>query len=160
MNSASRLRSNLALLLTSGLSELAARFARCHFIMIHSQQNLGVRRYTEDAPRKTKRSHTRVAALAEFYDDETIVFPPRGATLGGRQSMRSYWTRQSERRILEHSAVAERVDATHELATEYGKLRITSQVGGGPATRDSATYISYWRRGRDGVWRKQLDTWW
>ena len=105
-------------------------------------------------------SASRVAVLAEFYDDETIVFPPRGTTLRGRESMRSYWTRPSERRILEHSAVAERVDATHELATEYGKLRITYQVEGKPPAKDSATYVSYWRRGGDGVWRKQLDTWW
>ena len=51
MNGASRLRSNLALLLTSGLSELAARFARCHFIMIRSRQNLGVRQTTTIAHR-------------------------------------------------------------------------------------------------------------
>ena len=105
-------------------------------------------------------SAAQVAALAEFYDDETIVFPPRAATLRGRESLRSYWTRPAERRILEHSAIAERVDATNELATEYGKLRITYQVAEDPPARDSATYISYWRRGGDGLWRKQLDTWW
>ena len=105
-------------------------------------------------------SAAQVAALSEFYDDETIVFPPRGATLRGRESLRSYWTRPAENRILEHSAVAERVDATNELATEYGKLRITFQTAGRPPAKDSATYISYWRRGGDGIWRKQLDTWW
>jgi ketosteroid isomerase-like protein len=96
-------------------------------------------------------SAAQVAALAEFYDDEAIVFPPRGATLRGKESLRSYWTRPAERRILEHSAVAERVDATNELATEYGKLRITYQVAGGPPAKDSATYVSYWRRGGDGI---------
>ena len=105
-------------------------------------------------------SPRQVAELAEFYDPETIVFPPRGATLRGRESLRTYWTRPAERRILEHSAIAERVDATNELATEYGKLYITFQVAGAPAAKDSATYVSYWRRGGDGIWRKQLDTWW
>ena len=105
-------------------------------------------------------SATQVTALADFYDEETIVFPPRGAPLRGRQSVRSYWTRPADRRIVEHAAVAERVDVTNELATEYGRLRITFQVGNTPPTRDSATYVSYWRRGRDGIWRKQLDTWW
>jgi len=105
-------------------------------------------------------SATQVTALADFYDEETIVFPPRGAPLRGRQSVWSYWTRPAERRIVEHAAVAERVDVTNELATEYGRLRITFQVGSASPTRDSATYVSYWRRGGDGIWRKQLDTWW
>jgi ketosteroid isomerase-like protein len=105
-------------------------------------------------------SATQVTALADFYDEETIVFPPRGAPLRGRQSVWSYWTRPGERRIVEHAAVAERVDVTNELATEYGRLRITFQVGSASPSRDSATYVSYWRRGGDGIWRKQLDTWW
>jgi len=105
-------------------------------------------------------SATQVAALADFYDEETIVFPPRGEPLRGRQSVRSYWTRPAERRILEHAAVAERIDVANELATEYGRLRITFQVGSASPTRDSATYVSYWRRAGDGIWRKQLDTWW
>src|SRR5688500_20230103 len=39
-------------------------------------------------------SDARVSTLAEFYDDETIEFPPRGATLRGRESVRS-----EERRV-------------------------------------------------------------
>ncbi len=103
---------------------------------------------------------TEVSALADFYDEATVVFPPRGEPLRGRPALQQYWTRPAERRIVAHEAVAERIDVADRLATEHGRLRITVQVGTAPAVRDSATYISYWRRSADGRWRKQLDSWW
>jgi ketosteroid isomerase-like protein len=101
-----------------------------------------------------------VSALADFYDAHTVVFPPRGATLRGRSALQSYWTRSADRKILEHNAVAERIDVSGQLATEHGQLRLTIQTANGPVVRDSATYVSYWRRSEDGRWRKRLDTWW
>ena len=105
-------------------------------------------------------SSKEVATLADFYSEETVVFPPRGPALRGRGALRTYWTRSPDRRILEHAAIPERLDVSYAVAAEHGKLRITLQVGSGASIRDSATYVSHWRRGGDGIWRKQLDTWW
>lgn len=105
-------------------------------------------------------SAKEVATLADFYSDETVVFPPRGPALRGREALRTYWTRSPDRRILEHAAIPERLDVSHALAAEHGKLRLTYQVGSAASIKDSATYVSHWRRDGDGIWRKQLDTWW
>ena len=100
-----------------------------------------------------------VSRVASFYTEDTVVFPPRGQPIRGAAAIRSYWARSPERRILSHSAVAERIDVSGDLATEYGQLRILSQVASAAPVEGRATYISIWRR-VGGRWRKGLDTWW
>jgi ketosteroid isomerase-like protein len=101
-----------------------------------------------------------VARVADFYAADTVVFPPRSAPLRGRPALRAYWTRTPDRRILSHSATAERIDVSGTLATEWGTLTLLSQTGDAEPAEGSATYISIWRRDRGGVWRKLMDTWW
>jgi ketosteroid isomerase-like protein len=100
-----------------------------------------------------------VARIADFYADDTVVFPPRGEPMRGRAALGTYWSRPAERRMLAHSAVAERVDVSGDLATEWGTLATTTQQDGAKPVEGKATYISIWTR-RNGVWRKQMDTWW
>ena len=100
-----------------------------------------------------------VARIADFYADDTVVFPPRGEPMRGRVALANYWSRPAERRMLAHSAIAERVDVSGDLATEWGTLATTTQQGSATPVQGKATYISIWTR-RDGVWRKQMDTWW
>lgn len=102
--------------------------------------------------------HT-VARIADFYADDTVVFPPRGDPMRGRAALAAYWSRPAERRMLAHSATAERVDVSADLATEWGTLAITTQQGSAAPVQSKANYISIWTR-RGGVWRKQMDTWW
>lgn len=101
-----------------------------------------------------------VARIADFYAVETVVFPPRGEPMRGRPALATYWTRTPDRRMLSHAAIAERIDVSGNLATEWGTLLITSQLGDAAAVQGRATYISIWLRGADGVWRKLMDTWW
>ena len=100
-----------------------------------------------------------VARVADFYADDTVVFPPRGETMRGRAAQVTHWTRPPQRQILAHSAVAERIDVSGDLATEWGTLSVTFKEGDAAAVESTSQYISIWRR-RDGVWRKQMDTWW
>lgn len=101
-----------------------------------------------------------VEALTAFYTEEAVVFPPRGDPLRGREALRVYWTRPADRRILEHVVRPERIDVDGGLAAEHGWFMLTFQAGSNAPARDSARYVSIWRRGGDGLWRKQLDTWW
>ena len=100
-----------------------------------------------------------VAKVASFYTADTVVFPPRGEPIRGAEAITAYWTRSPDRRILSHSAVAERIDVSGDLATEYGQLRLVSQIGTNAPVEGKATYISIWRR-VDGQWLKGMDTWW
>jgi ketosteroid isomerase-like protein len=100
-----------------------------------------------------------VARIADFYAEDTVVFPPRGEPLRGRAALATYWSRSADRLMLAHSAIAERVDVSGDLATEWGKLIITTQQGSAEPVQGEATYVSIWTR-RNGVWRKQMDTWW
>src|SRR5688572_13934749 len=71
-----------------------------------------------------------VSRVVSFYTEDTVVFPPRGDPIRGERAIRAYWTRSPERRIISHSAVAERIHVSGDLATEHGQLRIVSQAGG------------------------------
>lgn len=104
----------------------------------------------------------QIDSLAAFYTDSTIIFPPRGEPIRGRDAVRQYWTRPTDRRILAHAIHIERVEASEsgDLAAEYGQPEIVAQQGADSAAAGRATYISVWRRDRDGVWRKHLDSWW
>ena len=101
-----------------------------------------------------------VARIADFYAVDTVNFPPRGAPLRGRAALAAYWSRSAERRMLSHSAIAERIDVSGNLATEWGTLSVTSQQGDAAPVQVTATYVTIWKRGEDGVWRKLMDTWW
>ena len=100
-----------------------------------------------------------VSRIADFYAHDTVVFPPRGETMRGREAQIAHWTRPSHRQILAHSAVAERIDVSGDLATEWGTLRITFKEGTAAPVDTTSKYVSIWTR-REGVWRKQMDTWW
>lgn len=100
-----------------------------------------------------------VARIADFYAADTVVFPPRSEPLRGRAALATHWSRSSDRRILWHSAVAERIDVSDDLATEWGTLSIKSQQGEAAPMQAQMTYVSIWVR-EDGLWRKQMDTWW
>ncbi len=99
------------------------------------------------------------ARVADFYAVDTVVFPPRGEPLRGRPALESHWQRSPDKRILSHAAIAERIDVSDNLATEWGTLTITSQQGAATSVQSTETYISIWTR-QDGVWRKQMDSWW
>lgn len=100
-----------------------------------------------------------VARIADFYAEDTVVFPPRGEAMRGRAVQVTHWTRPPQRQILAHSAVAERIDVSGDLATEWGTLNVTFKEGDAAPVESTSTYISVWTR-RDGVWRKQMDSWW
>ena len=108
----------------------------------------------------TQWSRPNVDALADFYTEDTIVFPPRGEPLRGRDAVRAYWTRSADRRILAHTIRPERIDVAADLVAEHGAFDLTWQSGDTPAQRGTSTYVSVWKRGPDGVWRKHLDSWW
>ena len=99
-----------------------------------------------------------VARIADFYAVDAVVFPPRGEPLRGRQAQVTFWSSR-ERHFLTHTATPERIDVSGDLATEWGTLIMKTKQGAAAAVEGKASYISVWTR-RDGVWRKQMDTWW
>ena len=47
-----------------------------------------------------------------------------------------------------------------DLAADHGTFTLTFQVGANPPEEGTSTFVSVWRRGDDGKWRKHLDSWW
>lgn len=105
---------------------------------------------------------SQVDSLTAFYTDSSIIFPPRGEPIRGRDDVRQYWTRSRDRKILTHRIVIEWVDVgeSADLAADHGRVEVTTQQDDDSAVVHRLTYISVWRRDRDGVWRKQLDSFW
>ena len=105
-------------------------------------------------------SAKEVEALVDLYTDDAILFPPKGEPIKGREPIRAYWSRTPDRRILEHSIQTERADMSGDLLVEHGRFSLTSKSADKATERGSATFISVWKRGADGLWRKHLDSWW
>ena len=101
-----------------------------------------------------------VESLVDLYTDDAILFPPKGEPIRGRDAIREYWSRTPDRRILEHSIETERADMSGDLLAEHGRFSLTSQSGENAPGRNMANFISVYRRGADGLWRKHLDSWW
>lgn len=70
----------------------------------------------------------------------------------------TYWASR-DRQFLTHTAIADRIDVSGDLAAEWGMLTITTKKGTNAPVEGKATYVSIWTK-RDGVWRNQMDTWW
>jgi uncharacterized protein (TIGR02246 family) len=101
-----------------------------------------------------------VEALVSIYTEDAILFPPKGEPIRGHDAIRRYWTRTADRRILEHSIQTERADVSGDLLAEHGKFSLTYQSANNAPERSSSNFISVWKRGADGIWRKHLDSWW
>lgn len=101
-----------------------------------------------------------VEALVTLYTEDAILFPPKGDPIRGRDAIRTYWSRTPARRISEHSIQTERVDMSGDLLVEHGKFSLTFQSGDKAPESGTSNFISAYRRGHDGVWRKHLDSWW
>lgn len=90
-----------------------------------------------------------VEHLVGLYTDDAILFPPKGDPIKGRDAIRNYWTRASNRKLLEHSIETERSDASGDLLVEHGRFSLISQSGENPPEPGSANFISVWKRGSD-----------
>ena len=102
----------------------------------------------------------QVSALVAFYTDDAILFPPKGEPIRGRAEILRYWSRSADRKILEHAVTVDNVVASAEVIADYGTFALTSQVAEKPPATNTAHYLSVWKRGPDGVWRKRIDSWW
>ena len=101
-----------------------------------------------------------VDRLVNLYTEDAILFPPKGEPIRGHDAIRAFWTRTPDRQLLEHTIETERADISGDLLVEHGRFSIVSRSGQNPPERGTARFISSWKRGPDGTWRKSLDSWW
>lgn len=101
-----------------------------------------------------------VGDLTAIYTNDAILFPPKGEPVKGSEAIRAYWTRPSTNRILGHSVKTERAEMSGDLLVEHGYFTLSHQSGSNRAESGSAKFISVWKKGSDGIWRKHLDSWW
>ncbi len=101
-----------------------------------------------------------VARLVDLYTPDATIFPPKGATLKGREALLAYWTRPATNRILAHRVDVEHAEMSGNLLFEYGRFTLTYQAADSDPQENTAQYVSVWRRGTDGQWKKHLDSWW
>jgi ketosteroid isomerase-like protein len=101
----------------------------------------------------------KVENLVALYTDDATLFQPNGPPIKGKEAIRRYWSRTSDRRILKHQVVVEHAEYSGALLYEYGRFSGTFETNG-VASVTTARYISVWRKEIDGAWRKHMDTWW
>jgi ketosteroid isomerase-like protein len=101
----------------------------------------------------------KVENLVAIYTDDATLFPPNGPPIKGKEAIRNYWSRPSDRRILKHQVTVEHAEHSGALLYEYGTFSGIFETKG-VAKESTARYVSIWRKDPDGTWRKHMDTWW
>lgn len=94
------------------------------------------------------------------YTQDAVLHPPAGGVLVGAAKVREYWGPIANRRSAGHRLEANlRRHLAPDVVMEIGRWHSQSLRDGEPQPWSSGCYTVIWRRGADGGWRLEFDTW-
>lgn len=94
------------------------------------------------------------------YTEDAILHPPAGGVLVGAAGVRGYWGPIANRRSAGHRLEANlRRHLAPDVVLEMGRWHSQSLRDGEPQPWSTGCYTVIWRRGTDGGWRLEFDTW-
>jgi uncharacterized protein (TIGR02246 family) len=97
-------------------------------------------------------------AVAAFYTEDAIAFPPGAAMVKGRQAIQQMWQETMDSGVKSLSFTVIDVGASGELAHETGTALMNVQPAGKEPTTASVKYVVVWKKqGND--WKLQRDIW-
>src|SRR5688572_23264893 len=100
------------------------------------------------------------ATMAAQYTDDATLIPPNGALVTGREAILAFWTpRNPDFRTTRHNLATDRLEVAGDVAIEVGTWTQEGGAKDAEPTSSSGRYLVVWRRGADGVWRMQFDSW-
>jgi len=97
-------------------------------------------------------------AVAAFYTEDAIAFPPGAAMVKGRQAIQQMWQETMDSGVKSLSFTVIDVGASGDLAHETGTALMNVQPAGKEPTTASVKYVVVWKKqGND--WKLQRDIW-
>jgi uncharacterized protein (TIGR02246 family) len=97
-------------------------------------------------------------AVAAFYTEDAIAFPPGADMVKGRQAIQKMWQETMDSGVKSLSFTVIDVGASGDLAHETGTALMNVQPAGKEPTTASVKYVVVWKKqGND--WKLQRDIW-
>ena len=97
-------------------------------------------------------------AVAAFYTEDAIAFPPGAAMVKGRQAIQQMWQETMDSGVKSLSFTVIDVGASGDLAHETGTALMNVQPAGKESTTASVKYVVLWKKqGND--WKLHRDIW-
>ena len=97
-------------------------------------------------------------AVAAFYTDDAIAFPPGGEMMKGRQAIQEMWQSTMDSGVKSLTFTVLDVGTTGDLAHETGTALLKIQPAGKDPTTASVKYVVVWKKQPDG-WKLHRDIW-
>jgi ketosteroid isomerase-like protein len=99
-----------------------------------------------------------IKALISAYTEDAVMLPPNATRLSGHE-IEAMWKSWIDARIWNLTLKATDVDSSGDLAYEIGDLTLEVPMKDAKPTIATAKYLVVWKRGGDGVWRRQVQAW-
>ena len=100
-----------------------------------------------------------VTALMKCYAEDAIIFPPRLDQLSDSISIRSYWTSRSERDVIYHMIIPERIEMHDSTAIDFGEYEGQSIFDGDTLDPFQGKYVVVWKLDNQNNWKIKYDIW-
>ena len=125
-----------------------------------SDEASGVRSAIEQAGTRFSEAYARgdAKAVAAFYTEDAIAFPPGGEIVKGRAAIQQMWQSTMDSGVKSLAFTVIDVGASGDLAHETGTVLLNIQPQGKDPTTASAKYVVVWKQqGND--WKMHRDIW-
>src|SRR5262245_16305238 len=120
----------------------------------------GVRSAIEQAGARFSEAYAKgdARAVAAFYAEDAIAFPPGGDMVKGRQAIQQMWQSTMDSGVKRLSFTVVDVGTSGDLAHETGTALLNVHAQGKDPTTASIKYVVVWKRqGND--WKLLRDIW-
>jgi len=97
-------------------------------------------------------------AVAAFYTEDAIAFPPGGEMTKGRPAIQQMWQSTMDSGVKSLAFTVVDVGASGDLAHETGTAELKIQPAGKEATTAKVKYVVVWKKQPDG-WKLHRDIW-
>jgi uncharacterized protein (TIGR02246 family) len=99
------------------------------------------------------------ATIASQYTDTAKMLPPDATEVAGREAIEDLWQGWLDDGLKDLTLEAIEVEASGDLAYEIGSFSMQAPAENNTMMPATGNYVVVWKRGADGNWRLQVDTW-
>ena len=100
------------------------------------------------------------ATVIAAYTDNAVLHPPSGSVRVGIAEVRAFWGGIANRKAAGHRLeTGLRRQLAPDVVLEVGRWHSRSIRDGETQPWSTGCYSVLWRRGSDGAWRMEFDTW-
>ena len=88
-----------------------------------------------------------------------MMLPPDATVVSGRDAIAALWKGWIDEGLTNLKLKTTKIESAGDLAYEIGDFSLDVTGEDGQVTPAPGNYLVVWKKGADGVWRLQVDTW-